>query len=38
MGPFGEETSNVEGENLIDFYVRNEVKIMNRFFDHREEH
>ncbi len=38
MGPIGEETSNVEGENLMDLCMRNEVKIMNGFFDHREEH
>ena len=38
MGPFGEETKNEEGENLIDFCVRNNLKIMNGFFKHREQH
>ncbi|XP_068245464.1 uncharacterized protein [Palaemon carinicauda] len=28
IAPFGEETRNVEGENLIDFCIRNQLKIM----------
>ncbi len=38
LGPFGEETRNQEGEKLIDFYVRNSLKIMNGFHQKREEH
>ena len=38
IGAFGEETKNSEGENLIDFCMRNGLKIMNGFFQHRDEH
>ena len=38
LGPFGEDTRNMEGEALIDFCVRNDLKIMNTFFKHRESH
>lgn len=38
LGPFGEETKNTEGENLIDFCVRNRLKIMNGFFKHQDTH
>ena len=38
IGPFGEETRNVEGENLIDFCMRNNLKIMNGFFKHQDSH
>lgn len=38
IGPFGEETRNIEGENLIDFCVRNRLKIMNGFFKHQDTH
>lgn len=38
VGPFGEEVKNEEGEALIDFCVRNDLKIMNGFFYHRESH
>ncbi|XP_066953399.1 craniofacial development protein 2-like [Macrobrachium rosenbergii] len=36
IGPFGEETRNNEGENLTDFCVRNNLKIMNGFFKHQD--
>ena len=38
IGRFGEETRNQEGENLIDFCLRNHLKIMNGFFVHQESH
>ena len=38
IGPHGEAVVNDEGENLIDFCIRNNLKIMNGFFEHREEH
>ena len=38
MGPFGEETLNEEGENLKDFCVRNNLKIMNSFYKQKESH
>ena len=31
---FGEETKNSEGENSIDFCMRNGLEIMNGFFQH----
>ena len=38
IGPFGEETRNTEGENLIDMCVRNDLKIMNGYFKHKDNH
>ena len=38
IGHFGEETRNQEGKNLIDFCLRNHLKIMNGFFVHQESH
>jgi nitroimidazol reductase NimA-like FMN-containing flavoprotein (pyridoxamine 5'-phosphate oxidase superfamily) len=38
IGPFGEEVRNPEGERLIDMCVRNNLKVMNGFFKHRESH
>jgi hypothetical protein len=32
--PFGEAVKNSEGEDLIDFCVRNRLKIMNGYFKH----
>lgn len=36
IGPFGEETRNTEDENLIDICVRNDLKIINDYFTHKE--
>src|SRR5215469_17980478 len=38
LGPFGEPDKNAEGERLLDMCVRNNLKIMNGFFKHRESH
>lgn len=38
LGLWGEETRNMEGERLVDFCIRNDLKIMNTFFKHRESH
>ena len=38
MGPFGEETLNGEGENLRDFFIRDNLKIMNPFYKQKESH
>ena len=32
IGPFGQETRDVEGENLTDFCLRNNLRITNGFF------
>ena len=38
IGPFGDEKKNLEGENLIDLRMRNNMKIMNNFFKHKDDH
>ena len=38
IGPFGQETRDVEGENLTDFCMRNNLRIMNGFFKHQGSH
>ena len=38
LGPWGEDVRNPEGGLLIDFCVRNNLKIMNGFFQQRESH
>ncbi len=38
LGPFGEEYRNREREVLLDFCIRNGVKIMNGFVSHRDNH
>lgn len=38
LGPHGEDERNPEGERLIDFCMRKNLKIMNGFFKHRESH
>jgi len=38
VGGFGEEERNVEGERLLDFCMRKNLKVMNTFFEHRMAH
>ena len=38
MGAFGIGEVNGDGENLIDFCIRNRLAIMNTFFKHRDTH
>ena len=38
IGPHGENFRNVEGETLIDMCMRNELVIMNGFYEHKQQH
>jgi hypothetical protein len=38
VGHFGVGTRNPEGDNLVDFAIRNNLAIMNTYFKHRESH